>query len=135
MNYLCLDFGLKRIGVAIATTPIAEPLAIIPNSPKSGDLISSNVLPAIEKLLREYEINLIIVGISEGEMARKSHSFALLLRETFALTVEEADETLSSQEAMSRTKGLKKSKQRAPQDHLAAALILQDYLDLHESEL
>lgn len=134
MNYLCLDYGTKRIGVAFATTPIAEPLQIVPNSVKQDEVISPDALDRLARIVHEYMIDQIVVGISEGKMAEKSHAFALILRKKFELLVEEADETLSSKEAFTRSKTMKKSKRRAPQDHLAATLILQDYLDLHVKE-
>lgn len=134
MNILCIDYGTKRIGVAVATTPIAQPLGIIPNTknPRISDVITDQALTQIEKLLQEFGVELILVGISEGEMAAKTRFFIEKLKGRTAISVEEIDETLTSVEASSQMKHMKQVKRRGDRDHLAAAIMLQDYIDLHE---
>lgn len=132
MNVLCLDYGTKRIGVAVATSPLAEPLGIIPNSknPRLTDVVTDQALAQIEKLLTEFKIEKILVGISEGAMADKTRDFISRLKVRTSLPIEEVDETLTSFEA-SRMLKKKVAKSHQDKDHLAAAVMLQDYIDLH----
>jgi putative holliday junction resolvase len=137
MNILCIDYGTKRIGVAVATTPIAEPLGIIPNSknPRISDVITDQALASIEKLLSEFSIEKILVGISEGTMAEKTRDFIVKLKEKTQLPIEEVDETLTSVEAGRRMREKKRITHREDKDHLAATVMLQDYLDLSGAEI
>ena len=135
MNILCIDYGTKRIGVAVATTPIAQPLGIIPNTknPRLTDVVTDQALAHIQKLLKEFSIEKIVVGVSEGEMAEKTHLFIEKLKAVALLPIEEIDETLTSVQADMQMKHMKQSKRHGDKDHIAAAIILQDYLDLNES--
>ena len=123
MRYLGVDLGLKKIGLAISEGEMATPLKTI---------IDNNFEEAISKIVSiiEDEIaDLIIIGNPEGEMGRavvkvadrlKSEGFEVLL----------ADETLSTQrsQALMIAMGLKKSRRR-DDNSIAAAIILQRYLD------
>lgn len=132
MNILCIDYGTARIGVAVATTPIAQPLGIIPNgkNPKLSEIVTDHALDAIGRLIQEFSIEKIIVGISEGEMADKTRRFIEKLKLHTDLPVEEIDETLTSVSAGSHMKHMHKAKRQGQRDHLAAAIMLQDYIDL-----
>ncbi len=132
MNILCIDYGTRRIGVAVATTPVAEPLGIIPNSknPKMSDVVTDQALAQITKLLNEFSIETIVVGISEGEMAEKTRVFIEKLKTQTQLPIEEIDETLTSVSASDQMKHMKKAKRRGDRDQIAAAIMLQDYIDL-----
>lgn len=137
MNILCLDYGTKRIGVAIATTPLAQPIGVITNTknPRLSDIVSDAALHQIENVIKEFGIEKILVGISEGTMADKSRSFITKLEERTGLSIEEIDETLSSVSATDSMSHMKKGKKRGDRDHIAAAVMLQEYLDLHETEV
>jgi putative transcription antitermination factor YqgF len=131
MNILSIDYGTKRIGVAVATTPIAQPLGIITNSksPRLTDIITDQALQQILKLIEEFEVEKIVVGISEGEMATKTRAFIQALKTKVQIPIEEIDETFSM-------KHMPKQKRQGDRDHLAAAIMLQEYLDMsshHES--
>lgn len=131
MNILCIDYGTRRIGLAVATSPIAEPLGVIANTknPKLTDVVTDQALAQIEKVIKEFGAEKILVGISEGEMAAKTRLFAARLTERTGLPVEEIDETLSSVEATRRMREGKTKIRNEVKDHLAAAVMLQDYLD------
>ena len=134
MNYLAIDYGTKRIGIAVATTPIAQPIGIIPNTknPHLRDVVTDQALEQIRGMIVEFSIEKILVGISEGEMADKTRIFIERLRALTDLPIEEVDETLTSVEAGGRMVHMKKASRRGNRDHLAAAIFLQDYIDLHE---
>ncbi len=122
MNYLGLDYGDKHIGVAYATTFVAEALEIIPHH---------KAIPRLSELLHAHKIDAIVLGISENQMGEKIREFARLLSDTFHLPVHFQDETLSSQDTRRQMaiQGVKKSVREAKTDHYVAAAILQDYLD------
>ncbi len=131
MNILCLDYGTKRIGAALSTSPLAEPLGIISNatSPKLTDVVTDQALDQIEKIIREFSIDEILVGISEGAMAEKTKLFINQLKARTTIPIKEVDETLTSVEAGRKVREKKTTFKREKKDHLAAAIMLQDYLD------
>lgn len=87
MKILGIDYGRKKIGLAIAEGSLAEPYRV---------LRVDNYLDAIKKVeqvTKGLQIDLLVVGISEGEMGEESKRFAEEIgAETF-------DETLSTQDA------------------------------------
>lgn len=136
MNILCLDYGTRRIGVALATTPLAEPLLIIPNTTKqASDVVTSQAIDAILRLVDQHVIELVVVGISEETMAVKTRQFIDILAAATTVPIEEMDETLSSYQTYAQMQTMKKSKRDGHRDHYAAANILQNYLDTHVGEM
>ncbi len=136
MNILCLDYGTRRIGVALSTTPLAEPLEIISNQTKTAsDVVTSQALDAILRLVDQHAIALIVVGISEEAMSAKTREFIQALSTFTSIPIEEMDETLSSFQTYAQMKTMKKSKRDGNRDHFAAANILQNYLDTHEEQM
>lgn len=136
MNILCLDYGTRRIGVALATTPLAEPLVIIPNVTKTAsDIVTSHAIDAILRLIDQHMIALVVVGISEETMAAKTRQFIETLATYTSIPIEEMDETLSSYQTYAQMQTMKKSKRDGHRDHYAAANILQNYLDTHTGEM
>ncbi len=117
MNLLGIDFGEKKIGLAMATGPLSEPIGIVKN------------LKGIVKFCQEHGINKIVLGLSEGEMAKKQKKVAQRLKELTGLPVELQDETLTTKEAIMKMKQAGKKVKEREEDAFAAALILQDYLD------
>lgn len=127
MNYLAIDYGQKRIGIARSVGWLAEPVTIVHNTPDS--------IKHIAELCAEYQINEIVFGLSEGAMAEETKSFAHLLEEKVKLPIHFFDETMSSKEVeqMIRESGKKMKDRQAPIDHYAAAHVLQQFLDTHSS--
>jgi putative holliday junction resolvase len=123
MKYLGVDFGMKRIGLAISEGQLASPLKII---------VVFSLNDAILKIKKEVKVNnidKIVVGLPEGETGKAAEKFINGLKRE-KLEVEVADETLSTQDATKLLveMGLSK-KRRAETDAYAAAAILQNYLD------
>jgi len=119
MRILGIDYGKRKIGLAIAEGPLAEPWKVIK---------VSNFKEAVEKVgsaFAEASADKVVVGVSEGEMGEESRKFAQSLgAETF-------DETLTTHEAqrLSREAGVRQSKRRSLEDAFAATIMLQNYLD------
>ncbi len=123
MNYLCLDHGRIHTGLALATTPLAEPLRTIP---------TSDVLHQLPNLIDQHHIDRLIIGISENQMAQDTKQFATKLASHIQIPITFHDETLSSHQASKLLRHSSKKTKTGPDHHFAAAIILQDYLD-HQS--
>lgn len=126
-HVLAIDYGTKRIGLAISRGTLAEPLVVIEND--------SDTFNKITTLIRDEKIAQLVVGISEGEMADLTRDFVQDLEEATGgeVPIDFADETLSSVEVQERLKekGIKQSMRSGPIDHFAAALILENWLELN----
>lgn len=130
-NVLALDVGTKHIGVAVADTliPIASPLTTIH--------VDGNEVNAVRQLASDKSAKLIVVGYPRNqageatEQTAYAEAFADKLRD-FA-DVAYQDESLTSVMAEGRLKASGKPYQKSDIDAEAAAIILQDYLELHHA--
>ena len=121
MRYLGIDFGLKKIGLAISEGELAAPLKV---------LEASNFQDALSKIKKEAaDFDKVIIGKPEGKVGKKVTKLVSLLKKE-SMDIEEWDETLSSQKAMAYMiqSGLGKNKRKIT-DAYSAAIILQEYLD------
>ena len=124
-NLLGIDYGRSYIGVALATTPLAEPLMILDNDEK--------VLAHIKQAISLNQIDTIVVGISEAAMAQETREFAEKLTPAISTPIVFHDETLTSHEASLKIMHAKRSTRSDRQDAFQATVMLQDYLDTHPS--
>jgi len=133
MSTLGLDIGEKRIGVAIADPEVllAIPLTVIERVGEEADL------KAILDLANEHGARRIVVGLprsldgSIGKQAERVISFSRVLSQRTDIPVDTWDERLSTvaAERLLSDAGVKSDKRRARRDAMAAAIILQSYLD------
>lgn len=133
MRILALDHGTKRIGVAVSdlTRTIATPLEFIPAEP------FARFLERLKALLREREIELVLVGMprnmdgSYGPAAQKVREFVAVLKEALTVPIEVWDERLTSVMAnrVLIEGGVRRQKRKQKVDGMAAAILLQSYLD------
>lgn len=128
MKILGLDFGTKRIGIAISdeTAAFAFPKAIMPNDGKLIELI--------RKMIGEERIEKIVIGDpGDNAVAMDAKAFAARL-ESFGLPIIWEKEFMTSMH-VSQAFGQKpvarqvKQERGEKRDDSAAALILQRYLD------
>ncbi len=123
MKFLGIDFGLKKIGLALSDGELASPLKII---------TVSSLDDAVEKIIGEIEVNQVdkvVIGLPEGKTGKAAKKLVNELKKK-ELDVESADETLSSKDAQKLMIEMGVSrKKRKIDDAQAAALILQNYLD------
>jgi len=129
---LGFDFGEKRIGVAVGETAtgIAHPLMAIDAE------ATDRRFALIEKVVLDWKPTAFIVGRpkhadgAEHPIAKLAEKFGRRLAARFSLPVTFVDETLSSSEAEAQLRE-QHARIRAKQDvdALAAAVILQSYLD------
>lgn len=123
MKYLGIDYGLKRVGLAISEGQLASPYKIIE---------IKSLRDGVYKIFSIFHIgkfDKVIVGMPEGDMGKAVIKLVSFLKSKGVDTVS-ADETLSSKQAqremIDRGAGKKK---RQVSDDMAAAIILQNYLD------
>mgnify|MGYP001611644134 FL=1 len=119
MKLLGIDYGRRKIGLAMSDGKLSEPYQVIRY--KDYDKMIAHV----ERVIEKQKIEKVVVGISEGEMGKESKEFAKKFNaDTF-------DETLSSQDAitMSIQSGMSRKKRKEMEDAFAASIMLQNYLD------
>lgn len=119
MNCLSIDYGSKRIGIAISTEGLIEPLTVVKND--------SKFLEYLNKVIFEYKIEKVFVGVSEGLFAQKTLEFVEFIKKNISLPVETVEESVSTIEAQAIFKANKKHQKDYNNkiDAIAAAVILQ----------
>ncbi len=126
-RFLGIDFGTKRIGLAISDE--SKMLAF----PKEIVLNDKNVLDRISEVIKEENISDIVIGESldfsgkPNAVALEIEAFARELKEKIGLPVHKQKEFMTSVEAR-RYRDEDKTYPNSA-DAAAAALILQRYLD------
>jgi len=124
---MSFDFGLKRIGVAVGNLLIrqAQPLTIIEAATNAAKFA------AIGTLIDEWQPSTIVVGLplhpdgAEHEMTLRCRRFANQITGRFGVATVLIDERYTSA-VLSASRGERVDSQ-------AAALILQQFFDTHES--
>jgi len=130
---LGLDIGDKRIGIALSDPLgiLASPLTIIDRRDERLDI------EAITNIVNQHQVQQIIVGLprsmngSIGKQAEKVQAFTQRLCQHTEVPVEFRDERLSTVSAkrLMQAASHKKTRKKIRDDAIAAALILQGYLD------
>ncbi len=119
---LAIDYGTRRVGVAVSYGSLAEPLTVVPNT--------AQLYQDLRVLIDEHKPELLVVGLSEGEMAKQTKEFAKTLSKMVSVKLVFTDETLSSHQVHTQ---FREQKRRVapgqPIDHFAAAQFLQAYID------
>jgi putative holliday junction resolvase len=126
MRILGLDYGTKRIGVAVSdeSQMLARELDIVP---------AAKIYDYLSTILQEYEIEKIVIGLplnmsgQSTEKTREAEQFAQLVAERCQVPVDMMDERLSTSMAQQITH------QSSQLDSLAAQIILQNYLNKQKS--
>ncbi len=129
---LGVDFGTKRVGLAVSDSLglTARPLSVVPRS---------SVVDEVVNLVKELDIGTIVVGLptglsgGEGVSASEARKLADELKTAAGVDVVLVDERFTSRmaEVALVESGMKRRKRRETVDKVAAAIILQDYLDSH----
>lgn len=138
MKILAVDPGLEKIGLAVsdATGTVARALTTLRHQ------TSVQACELILQTLRAEQVETIILGSSHepgkpmDEMARFTHRLLADLRAAAGVPVLLVDESFSTQTAQKvrRERGESKKKRRSPDDALAAAAFLQEYLDAQANQ-
>lgn len=123
---LGIDFGLKKIGLAFTEGYLAEPLGVIRIKKEKN-----NLLRQINFLCQKKAIEKIVIGLPESGLVGKIKKFGSDLAKITGLPVVYQAETLTTKDALAKMKeaGLKRKAKKKKEDAIAAALILQGWLD------
>ena len=135
---LALDLGEKRIGVALSDTLkiVAQPFDVFPRTSRKADF------EYVQAIVERESVSQIVVGLpitmsgEEGTMAQWARDYGTDLGQTLGVPVVFWDESLTSMQAerAMREYGLSRKQMKKKVDAVAAALILQSYLEsLRES--
>jgi putative Holliday junction resolvase len=132
MRLLGLDVGEKRIGVALSEGGVlARPLTVIERRRRVDDFA------AIGELVRMHAVERVVVGLPTtteggiGAQARRVKRFARDLARTVPTPLVFVDESYTTVAALAimKTTGQSSKKRRERVDAVAAAVILEAYLD------
>ena len=124
MKVVALDFGSARTGVAVSdeTGTLARPVGIVERAATTAGL------DRLVELVAEHDAELVLVGLpltlrgERGEQARETEAFVDSLRARLTIPVETYDERFTTTLAQ-------QSGGRAPEDAVAAAHLLQGWLE------
>jgi putative Holliday junction resolvase len=136
VRVLALDVGERRVGVAVSdpTGTVARPLQTLVRGSRQEDFA------AIAGLVAEYDVGLVVVGRplsldgTEGPQARRVRRYVEALAAQLPIRVVSWDErftTAAAQEILQSRgkKGRRQARSAGDVDAIAAAVILQSYLD------
>ncbi len=134
---LAVDYGTKRIGLAVSDEGrvLASPLEVV--TPKTAREPVSYII----KRATELGCSTIVVGMpyaldgSMSPMTRRAEAFAGKLEKAFSGEVVRLDERFTSKEAEAvlLAQDVSRAQRRRVVDKVAAAIILQTYLDMQSS--
>ena len=141
MRTLGLDYGSKTVGVAV-TDPLgltAQGVEIIRRQ-KENHL--RKTYQRIKELCEQYDVEKIVLGLplnmddTMGDRAEKTLEFKNELERRLSVPVLLVDERLTTVEAIEimDEAGIKVSEREKYVDMIAATIILQDYMNSHESK-
>ena len=133
MRILALDHGTKRIGVAVSdpSKTIAQPLEYILAEP------FADFLERLKVVLAAQEVDLLLIGLprnmdgSYGPAAQKVQVFVAALKSAITVPIRLWDERLTSSQAnkILIQGGVRRDQRKEKVDKMAAAILLQSYLD------
>ena len=132
-RYLGIDYGTKRIGLAVAS-----PIGTVHPRPRLDRTDEASDLRALAALAREESVEAFVIGLphhmdgEESDMERAARAFAKKLAASTGLAVFGSDERLTSAEADRILKGQGQRNPRARKervDSAAACVMLQDFLN------
>lgn len=125
MKYLGIDYGRKKIGLAMSEGKLSEPYQVI----RYADY--EKMIFHIKRIVEKQKVENVVIGMSENEMGEEIQKFCSALSLQLSVPVEVSDETLSSHDAieMSVASGMGRKKRKEMEDAFAASIMLQNYLD------
>lgn len=134
MRIMGLDLGDKTIGVAISD-PLGWTAQGIEVIRRDGD--TDRELNRLRELVAEYGVELVVLGLPRnmngtlGERGEKAKAFAGEIQKALSMPVELWDERLSTvaAERILLEADTSRAKRKKVIDKVAAAIILQGYLD------
>lgn len=134
-RYLGIDYGTKRVGIAISDGLglTARPLEVVARG---------EVVERVADIVASYDVTRLIIGLPtalgghEGASAEGARDLGRELAAATGVDIEFVDEKFTSRMAEEALldSGMKRRRRRETVDKVAAAIILQAYLDTRGSE-
>ncbi|MCL2228953.1 MAG: Holliday junction resolvase RuvX [Firmicutes bacterium] len=124
MKYLCIDYGLKRIGLAKSDGLLASPIGVLPNHGFRKTIL------ALKQHIKDNTT--VIMGLplhadgTDSDFAPTVREFAKLLAEEAGVPIVFVNEYMTSNMAEHH---IRSTKTKESIDAVAACMILQSYLD------
>jgi putative Holliday junction resolvase len=133
MRYLAIDYGSRRLGLALSD-PLGITAQPLPPVLRQGNRKDAAAVAAVAA---ENGVTAFVLGLplledgNEGDTAAKARRFGEVLAETAGLPVEYWDERFSTAQAERHLveSGVRREKRKELRDGLSAALFLQSFLD------
>jgi len=134
MIVAAVDFGRKRIGIAVGDTEnrLVYPATVIDRASNQADVES------VRAVVESRNVKRIVVGLplnmdgSEGPMVRAARAFGARIEAALSLPVDYEDERLSTSEARDRMRESRQDRAAGrrgkPVDAIAAAVILESWM-------
>lgn len=134
MRIMGLDLGDKTIGVAVSD-PLGWTAQAVEVIRRDGNV--AREIRRLRELIGLYEVEMLLVGLPKnmnntvGDSGRKAISYAEMIEKKLGLPVEMWDERLSTVSAnrILIEADMSRAKRKKNIDKMAAAVILQGYLD------
>lgn len=127
---LGVDYGSKRVGIALSDGlgMTAKPLEVVARD---------RAVERIGELVREHTVSKVVVGLpvslggDEGEAAASARRLGKEIEDTTGVELDYLDERFTSRMAEDALleSGMRRRRRRETVDKVAAAIILQEYLD------
>ena len=138
MRIIGIDYGMKRIGIAISDPLETFALPLTKVDREKDD--TKNSIKIIQSVENKDDIGKIVVGLplhlsgAESDMSKIVRAFAKKLEEVTGKEVVLFDERFTSKQAdtLLREREMKRKKRSQVIDILSATLILQSYLDCNK---
>jgi putative Holliday junction resolvase len=138
MRILGIDFGRARIGLAMSDELgiTAQPLTTIEGGSEAS------ILQRLRDALGGIELDLIVMGLplrldgTEGGSARAARKLAVAIADGMNVPYELWDErfTTVQSDRILKEAGVKRGRLKAQRDKIAAAIMLQSYLDAKRND-
>ena len=133
MRYLAIDYGTRRMGIAVSDELklIAQPLEYIPSEP------ASRFFERLQEIIADKTVERILVGMPRnmdgtyGPAAQRVQEFIQALSRIITIPIQAVDERLTTVQAnrVLVEGGVRRADRKKKVDQMAAALLLQGYLD------
>jgi putative transcription antitermination factor YqgF len=120
MKILSVDWGQKRIGLALSYDNLAEPYGVVSS------------FEELSKVAKKEGVERVILGLPEGVHKKEVEDFGRRIQGELGIPMVFRSEVLTSRVALSKALEAGKSrKARRNLDAASAAVLLQEYLDQH----
>uniref|UniRef100_A0A831YYY2 Putative pre-16S rRNA nuclease n=1 Tax=candidate division WWE3 bacterium TaxID=2053526 RepID=A0A831YYY2_UNCKA len=117
-NTLGVDWGEKRIGLAVSRGNFAEPFGFVSS------------FEELFKVIKQEDIEKVVLGLPEGKHEKRVRELGARIEKELEIPVVLRSEVLTSRQALRKIiEAGKPKKSRAALDAVSAALLLQEHLD------